>query len=53
MDCVVRHQWFTIGQSHESDRLPRPYASKHVIRKETSLQDGREAILIKDYEAHK
>jgi len=33
---------------HVSDRLPRPHASKHVIREEMSLQD--EVILMKDYE---
>jgi len=26
--------WFTIGGSHVSDRLPRPQASKHIIREE-------------------
>jgi len=28
--------WSAIGGSHVSDRLPRPRASKHVIRDEKS-----------------
>jgi len=32
--------WFAIGESHVSDRLPRPRASKNVIREEMLLQEG-------------
>lgn len=42
--------WFAIGQSHVSDRLSRPCASKRVIGEEMLLQEGKEVILIKDHE---
>jgi len=38
--------WFAIGGSLVSDRLPRPHATKHIIREEMSLQVGGEDILI-------
>lgn len=31
---VIVWLWFAIGQSHVSDKLPRPRASKHIIREE-------------------
>jgi len=44
-----RWLWFAIGGSHVIDRLSRPHASKHIMREEMSLQEGREVILIEDY----
>jgi len=42
--------WFAIGGSVVSDRLPRPRASKHIIREEMTQQERLKATLIKDYE---
>jgi len=39
--------WFAIGGSRVSDRLPRPWASKHIIREEMSCKREGKLFWIK------
>jgi len=43
---MVGWLWFAIGGSHVSVRLPRPHASKHIIREEKRSC----CMMFKDYE---